>query len=141
MINRTGLSILAALALIVPAVAIAGVAGPLDDPTGVLSASEGNQTNDSDGALQEESTPAASPEADDAGEQEDADDAASPAASPEADDVEDPADQDEANDIDDGDAEDVDDAEAEDAGDGEAEDDDAGETEDDDAPAAPTPGS
>jgi hypothetical protein len=131
MLNRTGLSLLAALALVAPAVAIAGVAGPLDDPTGVLSASDDNQTGDdtAGGALQEEPTPVATPEADDADDgQDDADatpipDAATSTPNAVDDDALEAADeQAEANDVDDGEVEDADDVEAEDADDGEVED-------------------
>lgn len=147
--NRAGISLVAALFLIIPTVALVGVAG-LDDPTGVLSAND-NQVGEDDDAevLQEEATPAASPEADDSDDAEQ-DSPETPGASPEADDDEDAAeDQDEAGDVDDNDdGEDADEAEDED---GDVEDadeagdvDDADEAEDDDGGAGagtPPPGS
>jgi hypothetical protein len=146
MLKRIGISLVAALGLIIPTVALAGVAG-LDDPTGVLSAND-NQGGEDNGeeVLQEEATPAASPEADDTdnGQQDDTDPAATPGASPNTDDDQDAAeDQDEPGDVDAADeaedddggegatedqdeAGDVDDGDAEDADDGEVADDDDG---------------
>jgi hypothetical protein len=135
MLKRTGISLVAALGLIIPTVALAGVAG-LDDPTGVLSAND-NQGGEDNGAevLQEEATPAVSPEADDDDAQQDA--LETPNASPEADDEDAAEDQDEPGDVNDADdGEDVDEAEDEDGGAEDADEagdvDDTDEAEDDD---------
>lgn len=149
MLKTAGLSLVAALGIIVPTVALAGVGG-LDDPTGVLSASD-NQAGQDNGAevLQEEATPAPSPDTDDdeGAQQDDEDAQETPGASPEADDPEEPAeDQDDPGDVDDADdGEDADEDEdaaedADEAGDV----DDADEAEDGDGGAGagtPPPGS